>query len=133
MVFKKGQPSWKKGLTKETDIRIKSSWCKGLTKENNNSLKKISLSKLNEKNHMWKGDKVGKVSLHRWVERRKPKPLFCEICNKRKPYDLANISGEYKRDINDYKWKCRSCHMKEDGRINNLKKGPIMFKQEVYN
>ena len=61
------------------------------------------------------------INLHRWVERRKEKPEFCEECKKQKPYDLANVSGEYKRDINDFKWLCRSCHMKEDGRINNLK------------
>jgi hypothetical protein len=73
-----------------------------------------------EKNGMWKGNKVGKNGLHRWIERRKPKPEFCEICNKRKPYDLSNISGKYKRDINDYKWVCRSCHMKGDGRLKKL-------------
>ena len=45
---------------------------------------------------------------------------MCENCGEQKSYDLANISGEYKRDINDFKWLCRSCHIKEDGRINNL-------------
>lgn len=74
----------------------------------------------NEKNSMWKGDKVGKAALHDWVKRNKPKPDFCENCEKVPPYDLANISQEYKRDVNDFKWLCRSCHMKEDGRLKQL-------------
>jgi hypothetical protein len=69
--------------------------------------KVISQQRFCEKNSQWKGDKVGYIALHNWVRRRKPKPEFCEICNKRKPYDLSNISGKYKRDINDY--KCVNC------------------------
>jgi len=34
---------------------------------------------------------------------------------------LANISGEYHRDINDFKWMCRSCHMIMDYK-NNMRK-----------
>jgi hypothetical protein len=30
--------------------------------------------------------------------------------------------GEYKREINDFKWLCRRCHMKDDGRIKNFMK-----------
>ena len=67
-----------------------------------------------EKNPNWKGDKVGLIALHEWIKNHKPKPDFCEECNKVKPFDLSNISGEYKRDINDFRWLCRSCHMKED-------------------
>lgn len=75
---------------------------------------KISDKLLNEKNGMWKGDSVGYDSLHSWVKRRIPKPKLCEMCNKNKPYDLSNISGKYKRDVNDFKWLCRSCHIKLD-------------------
>jgi hypothetical protein len=74
-------------------------------------------------NPIWKGDKVGYGALHSWIKRNKHKSKLCENCRINKSFDLANISGEYKRDINDYKWICRSCHMKEDGRINNLKQG----------
>lgn len=78
-------------------------------------------SRRGRKNPNWKGGKVGLGGLHRWVERNKPRPELCVDCNIRKPIDLANISQEYKRDINDFKWVCRSCHMEEDGRMNNLK------------
>ncbi len=92
-------------------------WDKIFTKERN---EKVALSKLGEKNPMWKGDKVGCASLHAWIKRHKPKPKFCEICKKNKPYDLANISEKYKRDINDFEWICRNCHMKKDGRLKKL-------------
>ncbi|MFA5299610.1 MAG: hypothetical protein WC389_15585 [Lutibacter sp.] len=75
----------------------------------------------NEKNGQWKGDEASYTALHHWIRTRKPKPSLCERCHKNPPYDLANISGTYKRDINDFEWLCRKCHMNDDGRINNLK------------
>jgi hypothetical protein len=88
-----------------------------------NQLKGLKIGwkkKQNEKNLMWKGDKVGLPALHNWIRRRKLKPMFCVSCNENEPYDLANISGEYRRDINDFEWLCRSCHMRKDGRIEEL-------------
>ena len=73
-----------------------------------------------EKNPMWRDD-VGYSSLHLWIKNYKQKPKVCEICKKYPPHDLANISGKYKRDINDFEWLCRKCHMIKDGRLNNLK------------
>ena len=104
MAFKKRHIPWNKNLTKETDGRVK----------------KLALQKVGDKNHMWKGDKVSYRSLHKWIKNHKPKPKFCENCGVKLPYDLANISGKYKRDINDFEWLCRSCHMKKDGRMKNL-------------
>ncbi len=83
--------------------------------------KQNSIKKTNNLNPMWKGEKVGLCSLHEWVRLRKPKSLLCEQCHINKPKDLANISQEYKRDIEDFEWLCRKCHMNKDGRIKNLK------------
>lgn len=80
---------------------------------------KMRLSKFGENNPMWKGDNVGYNPLHQWIKRHKQKPRICESCKINKPFDLANISGEYKRDIKDYQWLCRRCHMKSDGRMDN--------------
>jgi len=76
-----------------------------------------------EKNPFWKGDSVGYYGVHRWIETIFGKPKFCEKCKstKEKWYDWANISGEYKRDKNDWMRLCRKCHMLEDKRMNNLK------------
>ena len=70
---------------------------------------------INEKNQNWKGNFVTYNPLHAWIRVRKPKPDLCEECQVRPPRDLSNISRKYKRDISDYRWLCRSCHMIYDG------------------
>ena len=81
----------------------------------------INKNRKSEKNPNWKGDIVSCGALHSWIRRRKIKPKFCECCGKTPPMDLANISQKYKRDINDFEWLCRRCHMYKDNRIKNLK------------
>lgn len=80
-----------------------------------------------DKNGMWKGDNVGYAGLHAWVKKWGKLPNGCEECGRTDvPLDLANISQEYKRDLNDWEWLCRRCHMQKDGRMKNLMvgKGP---------
>lgn len=74
-----------------------------------------------DKNPMWKGDAVGYTALHEWVKNHKVQPFLCEICNKEPSVDLANISGEYNRDISDWEYLCRRCHMAKDGRSARLR------------
>lgn len=62
----------------------------------------------------WKGDDVSYSSLHEWLVKYKPSVECCEECGKKRKLDIANISGEYRRDVDDYKWLCRSCHKKKD-------------------
>ena len=73
-------------------------------------------------NNQWKGDAVGYSGIHRWVHRQKPKPLRCEACNQPKRLEAANISQLYKRDVNDWEYLCRICHMRKDGRSAKLAK-----------
>lgn len=64
-----------------------------------------------EKHPSWKGDDVGYKGLHKWIRDHKPMSMFCEKCGKiTDKLDAANISGEYKRDISDFRWLCRKCH-----------------------
>ena len=60
-------------------------------------------------------------ALHDWIRRRKLKLELCEMCKENKPLDLANISQQYQRDINDFNWLCRRCHMESDGRLEQLR------------
>jgi hypothetical protein len=73
-----------------------------------------------KKHHNWKGDDVGYSSLHEWIRRNKPKPDVCEMCNCFKPKEISNISGEYKRDIDDYQWLCVLCHSYYDNQIRDI-------------
>ena len=84
---------------------------------------KISAGRIAERNPNWKGNNVRLAALHEWVTARKLKPLLCEECKKKPPHDLANISQEYKRDLTDWEWLCRACHMTKDGRLVNLHNG----------
>ena len=78
---------------------------------------------IGKNNPNWKGDSVGYNALHDWVRNRlSPKPYLCTRCKKRPTIDLANISQEYKRDLDDWEWVCRRCHMILDGRMENLAK-----------
>lgn len=55
-------------------------------------------------------------AIHKWIVRNFGRANYCsnDECHKAKRYDWANISGEYKRDINDWRQLCRSCHTKLD-------------------
>lgn len=82
---------------------------------------KKSREKRGKANPQWRGDKVGYAALHEWVKRYKEKSDICNDCGKKSELlDLANISQEYKRDLKDWEWLCRRCHMIKDGRLENF-------------
>lgn len=76
---------------------------------------------IGERNGQWKGDKVSYGAIHDYVKYHLDKPKACEQCGEEKPLDLANISQEYKRDLDDWEWLCRKCHMHKDGRAMQLR------------
>lgn len=70
-----------------------------------------------EKNYLWKGDKVGYGALHSWVRNQMGKADHCDDCGLHKIpkgmktyFEWSNISGKYKRDIKDFKQRCKKCH-----------------------
>lgn len=87
--------------------------------------KKVELcrkAKLESKNPNWTGSRVGYCALHEWVRERLVQPKKCPNCGKnpkhKRGLDLANISQKYKRDLLDWEWLCRKCHMQKDGRLS---------------
>lgn len=73
-----------------------------------------------DKAHQWKGDFVSYEGLHIWAKKNIKKPDVCEMCNCFKPRHLSNVSGEYKRDINDFQWLCIQCHIIYDNQIRDI-------------
>lgn len=78
-------------------------------------------------NGLWKGDEAKSQAIHVYVRNRLPKPKVCPDCETLPPRDLANISPSYDpktytRDLSNWRWLCRRCHMVSDGRLENLKK-----------
>jgi hypothetical protein len=53
--------------------------------------------------------------LHTWVQRKLGTPQKCEICGttEDRRYHWANKSGEYRRDLTDWRRLCVPCHMTE--------------------
>src|SRR5215467_11145030 len=78
--------------------------------------RKISDAQLNEKNHAWKADEVKYQALHQWIRKNKPQPEGCERCGVKRHLECANISGEYKRDVNDFIYVCVPCHWLMDNK-----------------
>ena len=76
--------------------------------------------KKNDAHPGWKGSEVKYRALHQWIGRNKPKPELCEECNIKPPFDAACITGIYNRDLENWKWLCRKCHMKSEGRTPPL-------------
>lgn len=87
-------------------------------KRSKDTIEKIIASKKGkykgEQIHNWKGDDVGYVSLHKWVNNNLGKSQKCSKCGtiKSKYFHWANISGEYKRSngLNDWIRLCVKCH-----------------------
>ena len=96
-------------------------------KKSKEEREKIGRARREEKGYQWKGDNVGYKGLHVWVRKYKEKSKFvikkgkklyeCECCKNHLPIrrlDCANISGEYKRELEDYECLCKCCHAKRD-------------------
>ena len=89
------------------------------TKDTDISTKQWDERKSAENNGNWRGNDVGYGGLHLWINRHKPESKVCEHCERNLPLEAANISGEYKRDINDYVWLCHFCHRQFDFGCDN--------------
>lgn len=67
----------------------------------------------------WK-EHVGNRRLHERVRLCLPEPDLCQKCGLVPPIDLANITGIYNEDLENWQYWCRKCHLIDDGRIKNL-------------
>ena len=78
------------------------------------------------KTQRWKGSTAGYVAKHMWLTAHYEKEE-CEHCEKSKDevsrLEWANISGEHKRDRNDYRVLCPSCHRKMDLKSDHCRNG----------
>ena len=113
--FKKGHEPWNKDklLSEETKIKI-SQAKKGQRNSINTEFKKGQFE--DEKHLLWKGDEAGYSAIHKWLIRKLGQPRKCDGCGttEAKRFEWANISGEYKRDFDDWKRLCKKCHAKFD-------------------
>lgn len=53
-------------------------------------------------------------ALHYWVKKQKGKATKCEQCSSIRNVQHANLSGEYKKDLDDFMQLCKRCHSEYD-------------------
>ena len=82
--------------------------------------RKIGQANLGQNNGVWSGHLIGYWGIHDYIKYHLPRPNKCQNCNQIKKLDLANKSGVYLRELSDWEYLCRRCHMLKDGRLNNL-------------
>lgn len=76
----------------------------------------------------WKGEDATYWTKHRTNTKKHGNPPYCKDCglkgenNKGGKWTIqwANISGNYLRDISDYKGLCSKCHAKFDGKTKDI-------------
>jgi len=114
--FKKGIVPWNKGKKIKLSDKAKA------------NIRKANKNRVEDKNGMWKGDKVGYFGLHLWKVARSGNPKECEHCGvagrkngRNWSIHWANKSGKYLRDLSDWIGLCRRCHSKYDNKIINAK------------
>ena len=81
----------------------------------------------------WLGDKAGYVAKHLWINKHYGKAYYCENNSSHiaKRYCWANISGNYKREREDYKQLCTSCNVRESKK-DYCKNGHHFTKENTY-
>lgn len=87
---------------------------KGVMKPNKTSFVKNDPRITEENAYQWKGDMVGYKNLHNWVYKNLGKAVWCSHCMSTVTVQWANVSHEYKRDLNDWMQLCVKCHKKYD-------------------
>lgn len=140
--FKKGNIPWNQGMSVQINNALDKwrktggePWNKGKTLIPE-TIEKIRLKR--KEQQMPKGDKHWNwnknhsySAVHKWLVREYGNSPFCEFCLKKGKYriqknnmkvwiiDWANISGEYKREREDYRGLCRKCHIRFDNLLHS--------------
>lgn len=85
--------------------------------------RRMSVAKSGENNPAWKGHRAGYQAMHRWIRLERPYTRICGRCGKTDCHtEYANVSGEYRRQVEDWIELCVSCHRQMDW-DNNPHKG----------
>lgn len=64
--------------------------------------------------------RIGYVNVHKWLRKRRQATGVCEHCDEVTNTHMANKTGKYLYDIDDWLELCPKCHRKYDD-ANNLK------------
>jgi hypothetical protein len=107
MAYPKNHIPWNKGKK-----GLQNGWNKGLTKLNHPGIMKDSLSKIADKNSMWKGGVDSSDYIFRLVYEEYNKPKKCEMCGTDQGKIEIHHQDKDRRnnDINNLLVVCSMCH-----------------------
>lgn len=100
----KGSIPWNKNL-KGLHLSPSTEFKKGVIPKNSMVFKPSPTS--------FKGTLAEYKAIHHWVNKQKGKPTECEECKLHftgRKIHWANISGDYLKDVTDWKRLCAKCH-----------------------
>jgi hypothetical protein len=122
MTFLKGNIPFNKGKTKIDFPQMSNSGAKKGIPSWNKGIPMLEKSKQKirgEYNAAWKGNNVGYQGLHKWIRTILGNATHCANGHEAKRYVWANVSGEYKRDLEDWQQLCDSCNFADGITIPN--------------
>ena len=87
-----------------------------MNREISERISKTLIGKYGKDSRRWKGESASYSAKHMWIIKHYGKEKKRKKCGNTncKRYEWANISGKYKREIEDYIQLCPSCHRKLD-------------------
>jgi len=117
---------WNKGLTKETDSRVKSGWCIGLTKKDHPGLMGVSLSMLGNKRgvgHIFEPTKVTRkrMAIAQLGNTNGKGNLGNKLTAKHRDNISKALIGHKKSNVENYKWSKERKERERQKFIENYK------------
>lgn len=70
----------------------------------------------------FKGEDASYSSYHKWVTYHKGKAETCSRCGSTDTIHWANVSNEYKRELDDWMELCVPCHKQHDSGADAIKR-----------
>ena len=67
--------------------------------------------------HNFKGEKAGYIAKHKWIQKEKGTPFFCEHCKTTDTtikYHWSSKTHQHLREVSDWQRLCVKCHSKYD-------------------
>lgn len=103
------------GLVGSLDIKHpEPKYCSNRCRLLNPLFKNTGRTRFQSRERSFKGTQKEYYQLHHWVRKNKGKAFWCTFCFSCKKVEWANISGLYRKELNDYMQLCNKCHFKYD-------------------
>lgn len=67
--------------------------------------------------------------VHNWIKATAGHPEKCKLCGSTKNLEWSNKTHTYKKELSDWQFLCRKCHMSYDKKVLGVRKNEIYAKK----